>query len=407
MKKLLMAFIALAFLAVPAFAQDCTDAIGCVEIGDDDPIVIGYMLTTSGATSFLGDDSVGGIEIAIEARDGELLGHELILVGEDSLCSAEGGQAAAQRMAADPDVVGIIGTNCSSAATAALPIISEAGMSLISPSNTAPTLTDADSDAGGVWQPGYYRTAHNDLFQGRVAAEFAYNELGARTIATVHDGSPYADGLQKVMADVFQELGGTVSFQGAVNVGDTDMTAILTDIASGSPDLIYYPIFQPESDFFTAQSKNISGLEDVTLFGADASLVDGFPEAAGAAGVGVYLSGPFVENARYEALLEAWDDQIGGVPPSGFHAHAHDAADMIMDAIESVAVRTDDGGLLIGRQAVRDALTAIDGYDGIIGKISCNETGDCATGEALAVFEITQAEVDGNWPPPVAYKPGN
>ena len=403
MKKLLMAFIALAFLAVPAFAQDCTDALGCVELGDDDPIVIGYMLTTSGATAFLGDDSIGGIEIAIEARGGELLGRELILVGEDSLCSADGGQAAAQRMAADPDVVGIVGTNCSGAAEGAMPILSEAGMSLISPSNTSPKLTDPDQ----TYLPGYYRTAHNDLFQGAIAAQYAFNELGAKKVATVHDGDPYSESLQAVMAGEFAELGGEVVFQGAVNKTDTDMTSILTEIAAAGADLIYFPLFQPAADFFTAQSENISGLEDIILFGADAALVDGYPEAAGAASVGVYLSGPYVANDRYDALLAAWDDQIGGAPPSGFHAHAHDAADMIMNAIEAVAVETDDGGLLIGRQAIRDALTALDGYDGIIGTISCNETGDCATGEAIGVFQITQAEVDGAWPPQVVYTPGN
>ena len=31
--------------------------------------------------------------------------------------------------------------------------------------------------------------------------------------------------------------------------------------------------------------------------------------------------------------------------------------------------------------------------------------GDCATGEALGIFQITQAELDGNWPPPVVYTP--
>ncbi len=407
MKKILAIFSTLAVVASFAFAQECTDALGCVEVANGDPIVLGYMLTTSGATSYLGDDSVGGIELAISARDGELMGFEIELVGEDSLCSAEGGQAAAQRIASDETVVGVIGTNCSSAAAAALPIISEAGLVLISPSNTAPILTSDDTANGGIWQPGYYRTAHNDLFQGAVAAQFAYNELGARTIATVHDGSPYADGLQAVMAEEFAKLGGTVVFQGAVNVGDTDMTAILTEIAADSPDLIYAPIFQPESDFFWAQKGNISGLESTTLMGADASLSDSFPEAAGAAAIGSYLSGPFVANEAYDELLAAWADQIGGVPPSGFHAHAYDATNMILNSIEAVAIETADGGLLIGRQALRDAMSSITNYTGIIGTITCGPTGDCATGEALAVFEITQAEVDGNWPPPVAWKPGN
>jgi branched-chain amino acid transport system substrate-binding protein len=42
------------------------------------------MLTISGATAFLGEDSRGGIEIAIVDR-GQLLGHDIQLTGEDSL----------------------------------------------------------------------------------------------------------------------------------------------------------------------------------------------------------------------------------------------------------------------------------------------------------------------------------
>lgn len=406
MKRLLGIFSILAFAMSFAFAQECTDALGCIEVGPDEPIVLAYMLTTSGGTAFLGEDSVGGIKLAISARGGELLGREIELVGEDSLCSAEGGQTAAQRLAADESIVGVVGTSCSSEAAAALPIISEAGMVLVSPSNTAPRLTEADPALGGIWQPGYYRTAHNDLFQGAIAADFAVNILGAKTLATVHDGSPYAESLQEVMANEFKNFGGFVLFQGAINVGDTDMTAILTEIASTSPDVIYFPIFQPESDFFTAQARNISGLENTILMGADAALSDSFPEAAGPAGVGVYLSGPYVEGAAYDDLLAAWANELGGVPPSGFHAHAYDAANMILDAVEAVAVEASDGTLIIGRQAIRDALSAINGYNGIIGTISCGATGDCATGEAIAVFEITQAELDGNWPPPVAWKPG-
>ena len=137
---------ALVVLAVPTVvAQDaCDDAIGCVVVGPDDPIVIGYMLTVSGPTAFLGEDSAGAVELVILQRDGELLGREIELIEEDSLCSAEGGQQAAQRIAADESMLGVIGTSCSSAGVAALPIISEAGLVMISPTNTAlssPTLT--------------------------------------------------------------------------------------------------------------------------------------------------------------------------------------------------------------------------------------------------------------------------
>jgi len=394
--------------SIPAFAQECDDELGCVVVGPDEPVVVGAMLTTSGATSFLGEDSVGGIELAILSRDGMVLDHEIELVIEDSLCSAEGGQAAAQRVAADETIVGVIGTNCSGAAQGALPIISDAGMLMISPSNTSPSLTNDDTEAGGAYLPGYFRTGHNDLFQGAMAAQFALEVLEAETLATIHDGDPYTEGLATVMADTFAEMGGEVVFQGAVSKGDTDMTAILTEIAASNPDVVYFPVFEPESNFIAAQLVNTPGLEEAIMITADGSLVASFPENTGEAAVGVYMSGPSVTGEAYEGFLATWDEEIGGVPPSGFHAHAYDATQMLLNAVEEVAVVGDDGSLVIGRQALRDALSAVEGYEGLTGVLTCQDespfAGDCATGEALAIFQITEAEVNEDaWPPAVVW----
>jgi branched-chain amino acid transport system substrate-binding protein len=388
---------------------ECDDAIGCVDIAPDEPIHIAWMLTISGATAFLGEDSKGAVEIAVDDRGGMLLDHEIQVTGEDSGCSAEGGQTAATKVAADPTILGVVGTNCSSAMTAAMDTISSAGLSMLSPSNTAPALTLE----GQTWKPGYFRVCHTDLFQGAVAAEFAFNELGATTLATIHDGSPYADQLQAVMAERFIELGGTVTFQGAVNVGDTDMRTILTSVAADSPDVLYFPIFEPEGPFIVQQSSEIAGLEGTVLIGADGLLVDSFPENSGANADGMYLSGPYVSGAAYDEFLAKWADKFGGVPPSGFHAFAYDATNILLDAIEAVAVVDEDGTVHVGRQALRDAITATQ-TTGLSGRIDCGDKvfapgtahGDCATGEALGIFQITTAEIDdGNWPPEVVYTP--
>ena len=158
------------------------------------PIVVGAMLVTSGAINYLGEDTLGGVELALLARDYSLLDHEIELVVEDSLCTAEGGQVAAQRLAADPTVVGAIGTNCSSAAQGAIPIISESGLVMIAPSNTSPSLTNSDIAAGGSHLPGYFRTSQNGLIEGMRLAQFAVYVLEAGTLATVHDGDPYTEG---------------------------------------------------------------------------------------------------------------------------------------------------------------------------------------------------------------------
>jgi branched-chain amino acid transport system substrate-binding protein len=369
------------------------------------------MLTISGATAFLGEDSQGAVEIAIDDRGGQLLEHDILYTVEDSGCSAEGGQTAATKVAADPSIIGVIGTNCSSAMTAAMDTVSEAGLVILSSSNTAPALTFADQ----TYKPGYFRVCHTDLFQGAVAAEFIYNEVGARTAATIHDGSPYADQLQEVFATKFKELGGEVTFQGAVNIGDTDMRTILTSVAADTPDVLYFPIFEPEGPFLVAQSSEIAGLEDTVLLGADGLLVDSFPENAGENLIGGYLSGPYVMGEPYREFLKKWEDRFGGVPPSGFHAFAYDASNILLDAIEKVAVVDSDGSIHVPRGALRDAITETSNYDGLSGTLDCGDSdfgdlgtshGDCATGDALGIFVQSEKEVnDGKWPPDVIYTP--
>ncbi len=364
---------------------ECTDAIGCVDIPPDDPIRVGYALVISGPNESLGVDSRRGIEIALEDKGWEFLGHPVELVGEDGMCSAEGGQTALTKLAADPSLIGVIGTNCSSGGEPASRIASDAGMVLISPSNTAPSLTNPDA----AWNPGYLRTCHNDNVQGAAMANYVYNELGARTAATIHDGSPYADQLQQVFAETFQEMGGTITYQGAVNVGDTDMGPILTTIAAGAPDFIYYPIFIPEGAQITRQAKETAGLENTDLAGADGMYSPDFVEAAGEAAEGMYISGPNLafDNPIYDHFLEVHQEKYGEAPLSVFHAHAYDGTMILLAAIEKAAVQDEDGTLHVGRQALRDALYGTKDYEGVTGTLNCNEFGDCADPE-IAVNQI-------------------
>src|SRR5574338_6412 len=166
---LMIASMALAACGPAASAFQCTDKIGCVDIAPGDPIHIAYAMVISGPDETLGIDSRTGVQVAV-ALKGKVLGHDVNLTGEDEGCSAEGGQAAGTKLAADPTIVAVIGTSCSSAARVAVPLLSQAGFVIISASNTAPDLTRAGDPNQ---HPGYLRTAHNDEVQGAAAARFA------------------------------------------------------------------------------------------------------------------------------------------------------------------------------------------------------------------------------------------
>jgi len=365
------------------------DPIGVVKVGPGEPITIAYWLVTSGSDGSLGTDSKRGIEIAIDDMKGKFMGHDIKLIGEDSGCNAEGGQTAATKLAANAAVVVAIGSSCSSEAVPGSPILWKAGITTVSPSNTAPPLTDPKRTKD---YDGYMRVVHNDKIQGMEAATFVRTVLKFNSAATIHDGSPYAQGLANEFAANFKKQGGTITAQEAVAPTDTDMKPVLTRIASTKPQLLYYPIFIAAGGFVTRQSKEIEGLKGTTLMGADGLDSPDFAKAAGDAAKGMYLSSPdlTVFGPKYDAeFLPKYEKKYGQKPISGFHAHAYDAANVVFAALQKVA-KADGGSLYIGRKALRDALFATKGFKGITGTLTCNPYGDCAEAH-IAVYQVVTA----------------
>jgi branched-chain amino acid transport system substrate-binding protein len=373
----------------PAAGFTCDDPLGCVEVAQGAPIRIAYFMVVSGPDESLGVDSRRGVELAIADKE-NILGHPIDLSGEDDGCSAEGGEAGGTRLAADPTLIGVIGTSCSSAARVALPHLSGAGLVVISPSNTAVDLTLPGQRAAG-----YFRTAHSDSIQGSAAARFAMEHLGARSAATIHDGSIYAEQLQQVFADTFREMGGTLTSQEAVGPDDVDMRPVLTRIAAQSPDIIYSPIFIRAGAQIASQRPTVAGLENTHLMVADGQFSPDFVAGAGDAAEGVFVSSPDLEAfaGGYDDFRAKHRDRYGEDPISIFHAHAYDAAMILMNAIEQVAVQ-DGNTTYIPRQALRDAVGATQNHQGLTGNLNCDENGDCADPQ-IAVYEYHA----GQFPP--------
>jgi len=378
-------------------------SLGTVTVEEGAEIQIRSLNAISGDVAFLGIPNQRGVEIAI-ADYGDVNGFGVSIgTGLDDLCSADGGQAAAQTIVADEAVVGVIGTSCSGAATAAAPLISEAGMVMISPSNTSPALTsDQQGNAGDNYNVGYYRTAHNDLFQGAAMAEFVFNELGLSTAAAIHDGDPYTEGLASAFTNSFEELGGTVTGFTAVAKEDTDMVPVLTEIAAGSPEALFFPIFQPAGDFIADQAPGVSGLEDTVLLAADGLLVDGFLELEQTAGM--HFSGPdtrFGENTNQATgknandFLATYEAEYGEAPAAPFWGHSYDATTLLLDAI-AAASSVQDGSLVIDRAGVREYLDGVTGYSGIIGTINCDDFGDCGSQRITIIEHLDPADIEAS-----------
>ena len=387
-----------------AQAADCTaDQFGCLTVASGEPIKVGTLLSITGDNRSLGVDSQRGVVLAVDYLDGkldgkpgQLMGHNVELVNSDETCSKEGGQSGATKLAADPKILSVIGTSCSSAALGvADTIFSKKGILLISPSNTGPALT-----AEGQHQPFYLRTAHNDKIQGAVVADFAYNKLKAKTAATIHDESPYADGLAAVFRQVFEKLGGKITNNEAIQSSDRDFKPVLNTIAQNKPDFLYFPDFIPACPLIVKQASAIPAFSKTAMAGSDGCAAPEFVKVGGKATYGTWSSSPDIaaqtsRNAFYgQQFLPAYQKQFGERPIAVFNAHSFDALNILAAAIKKVA-KDDNGTLTIPRTKLKDEIFKTSNYNGLSGTLTCIPTGDCATQASIAVYKVPDWPIQG------------
>lgn len=393
-------FVVGVMVACQGNSVGCEDVLGCVVIRANEPVQIGALLTLSGVGAELGEESHVGIAFALSERDYKLLGHTVSLIEEDAGCTAVTGQTAVTNILANTQLLGIIGANCTTTTEGALPAISQAGLVLISPSNTAPKLT-----ADNIGQ-GFYRTAPNLLWQGAFTANYVYTELGHRTAVTIRDNTPYATTLEQTFSDTFQEQGGTVLYRGHLSPAQSDITDLLTTILANPPDVIYLALFDPEASYLINHFAEAASLKNVTLIASDSLFASTFAQASGAAAQGLYIVAPTATSPSYRGFLDRWFLQNGAFPSGLYHAHAYDATNLLLNAIAEVAEVTQNDTLLIGRQDLRDALNHTQNLEGLTGPLTCNPQGDCGNPLAFGVYQLTEAETTGlQWPPALIWQP--
>ena len=371
---------------------ECTDALGCVTIAPGEPIKLAVLQTLSGDSASGGVEQTNVAKLLLAKRNYEFLEHPVELQIEDELCTPEGGANAALKVIADPQVVAILGTTCSGAAKTASPIMSDAGLVMVSSSNTAPSLTSLEGNAGEDWRPGYFRVIYNDAIAGQTAAQFAIDELGIKKAATLDDGSFYAQQLALAFSESFESLGGTQVLNASIDVDAEDMSPFLEAIENSDAEFVFMPIVAEPAARILKQVENfpnISGVngKDVIFFVAEELISDPFIQEVGDDGVGLYFAGPSpLSNTQNDELASTYEAEYGEQPSTIFYSFASDATRLLLRAIAKTAVPTPDGSLIIGHQALRDTLYNTKDFNGITGNLQCDEFGDCG----VANFSIVQ-----------------
>ncbi|MHB1219145.1 MAG: branched-chain amino acid ABC transporter substrate-binding protein [Alphaproteobacteria bacterium] len=383
-----------ALAATPALAVKVgpvDDPLGVVKVNKGQPITIGGYWVMSGADTALGLDSKRAVEVYFNQIGNKIAGHPIRFMVEDDGCNAEGGQTAGTKLAANQSIVGVLGPACSSAATAAAPILWKQGMVNIGTASSAPRLTAADR---GPNFDGFARTIFSDAEQAKGDTNWMYNVNKWKTAATIHDGSPYAQQLVAEFKVNFEKAGGKVVAAEAISPTDVDMRPVLTRIATAKPEVVYYPVFVAAGGQITRQAKETAGLTK-NLIGGGSMMTKDIITASGDAAKGFRITFPDVSKEamgkEYPKLVAAYKKQFGEEPIQGFHAQAYDAAKLLVMAIEKVAVTDKDGVTFIGRKALRDAVFNAPEFDGMSGPIKCDVNGQCGKFK-FAVYEFVNAD---------------
>ena len=386
---ILLSFLVAAAVLLPACgpkAPEIEDEWGVVVIKPGENVRLGAAMALSGDIAVLGEDIKYGVDMILEDIP-EIEGFPVEIVYEDDMCTGEGGSAVANKFAADPTILAVVGHMCTMPSVPAKDIYAKAGIPMVSMSATAAELT---ADCGPVFN----RVAFNDNKQGEEAVKYISEVMGVNTIAVMHDTTTYGKALADYVNEHWPETGGTVTGYEGITPGDTDFRAVLTKIAAGEPELIYFGGFFAEAAYI-AQQKNEVGMEDTLLFSDDGMMTDAFIEAAGDAAEGAYATS--VVSQETEKLKEFkvrfkdnYGVEVGELSPFG--PNGYDSAAVILNAVQQVAVKGDDGSLYVGRKALADAIRSTKDLELLGGSITCDECGDCAA--AQPQFNIVQ---DGQW----------
>ncbi len=362
----------------------------CIEVGVGRPIYMGTLLLETDPSGIDAKRSVAlavdYLDGAFDGEDGELLGHPVTVLGEQEDCTPKGGVAGAKRLLLEPDLVAVIGTTCSAAAAnAAATVLSRKSVLMISPSNTSPRLTDPEQH-----ERFYFRTTFNDLIQGAVVANFAREELGARTAGVISVPDAYSKVLGDAFAQRFWGAGGRVTTRGSMTLeGSPD--AAVAKLAAKPPDVAFLPLFEPACTRAVKAMRANPAFARTRVVVSEACQTPVLLRNAGPLADGVYASGPDASDMRRNAFyadefLPAYRRLYGQDPPSVFHAPAFDAANLLFGAIRRSSVRLPGGELIIDREQVRRAMLDVQNYRGLSGVLTCVSTGDCAQSARIALY---------------------
>ena len=357
--------IALALAVFMVFALCACGGNG----GDEKVVKIGVYEPQTGANGAGGKQEILGMQYANSLTPTvEINGEEykVELVYADNESSTDKAVSAASNLVAEGVSV-VLGSYGSAVSIAASDTFKEAGIPAIGVTCTNPQVTEGNEH--------YFRICFLDPFQGTVLANFAKDELGAKTVYCLGElGNDYDQGLINYFTEAAEAAGITVvaeSFQ----KDNSDFTSFLANAKKANADAIFAPVSIQYAQLIVEQA-DAQGVQ-IPLLGSDTWDNNTIVGATQGKSTELYVSTFYAEggNPDFEAGIKEWinadaknlennggNDMVSAVTVMGYDAY--------YTALEAIkAAGSADPA------AVMAALAGVT-FDGISGAISFNDIGD-------------------------------
>lgn len=361
--------------------------VGCVPLPTtpapatfEGPVKVGMMTVMTGPAASVGMEQRNWAKLAVDAlnKAGGIGGIQVEMVDGDTEFDPAKAVLVAERLAADPDIYGVVGPESSQNCAAVAEIFEEAGLAYISPSCTKPDLTEQGYQT-------FFRVVPRDDVQAPADAVFIAKDLGAKSVYIIDDQTVYSVGLADEAEKKLRELGLMDIQRESISQQDSDFSALLTRVKAADPDVLFLPIQLAAQGAQIAKQMQELGVE-ADLVGTD-GLFSPADFIAGAEGAteGAYVS-QFAPDVHFipeaESVWKAYEaayGEFGAYGPPSYESMA-----ILLDAI----VRAYKADGTVTREGVLREAKATKERPGILGfNVSFNEKGD-ATGAAFYIFKV-------------------
>jgi branched-chain amino acid transport system substrate-binding protein len=327
---------------------------------------------------------VNGEKLALEEAGGKVGKFTIKYVSLDDATAAAGKwdpgatSSDARKAAQDPSTIAYLGEFNSGASAISIPILNEAGILQISPSNTAVGLTrsqGADKGEPDKYYPTgkrtYGRVVPADHIQA--AAQVTYQkDSGCKKTYILNDKEVYGKGL----ADQVQTIAKTQGLQIAGNDGIDTKAANFRTLAqkvksSGADCMFFGGITQNKGvQLFTDMN---AANPTMKLFGPD-GVADVFvTKISNKVAAQTYITNPTLDPKLYPPAAQDFFKtfkQKYGHDPYPYAIYGYEAMKVALTAIQNAGDKGND------RAAVIDAFFKIKNRDSVLGKYSIDENGD-------------------------------